>query len=243
MAINGNLPDSNQNPTTAYFNNFFVPVAGVTPGMNDTVIAYFQGITGDVDSGKTLASAVIYTAVQQGVDPVDIVTQLKKLSDKNKLSSPQYSTRTDSGAQDESVFVPGPKGTIANCRVTLGNAIITSNNSVSTVSVGATIAGNGTDTSRKVTVLNVDVINKTLTLSSSGTANVTNTTLSYTNPDTWTTGDKQYAKPGPSTAYIGISELDAYLTMFLNLNRVGTSLLGLSNSPQTSKYITRAIRP
>ena len=41
----------------------------------------------------------------------------------------------------------------------------------------------------------------------------------------------------------GISELDAYLTMFLNINRVGTSLLGLSNSPQTSPYVTRAILP
>jgi len=38
-------------------------------------------------------------------------------------------------------------------------------------------------------------------------------------------------------------ELNAYLTMFLNINRAGTSLLGLSNSPQTSKYIIRAVLP
>lgn len=38
-------------------------------------------------------------------------------------------------------------------------------------------------------------------------------------------------------------ELNAYLAMFLNLNRAGTSLIGLSNQPQTSKYITRAILP
>jgi hypothetical protein len=36
-------------------------------------------------------------------------------------------------------------------------------------------------------------------------------------------------------------ELNAYLTMFLNFNRAGTSLLGLSNSPLTNKYIQRAI--
>ena len=42
---------------------------------------------------------------------------------------------------------------------------------------------------------------------------------------------------------LNIGELNAYLTMFLNLNRSGTSLLGLSNQPQTSKYITRAILP
>ena len=58
---------------------------------------------------------------------------------------------------------------------------------------------------------------------------------------TWTTGTKQYAKPGPSTAYAYVTELDAYLVMLLNLNRVGTSLLGISNSPRTSPYVERMI--
>ena len=34
-----------------------------------------------------------------------------------------------------------------------------------------------------------------------------------------------------------------YLAMFLNLNRVGTSMLGISNQPITNKYISRAILP
>jgi len=38
-------------------------------------------------------------------------------------------------------------------------------------------------------------------------------------------------------------ELNAYLTMFLNLNRVGTSYLGLKNGPQLNKYVARLIRP
>jgi hypothetical protein len=38
-------------------------------------------------------------------------------------------------------------------------------------------------------------------------------------------------------------ELNAYLAMFLNINRAGTSLLGISNSPQTNKFITRAVLP
>lgn len=38
-------------------------------------------------------------------------------------------------------------------------------------------------------------------------------------------------------------ELNAYLCMFLNLNRVGTSLLGISNSPIKNKYVERQIRP
>jgi len=38
------------------------------------------------------------------------------------------------------------------------------------------------------------------------------------------------------------TKVDAYLTMLLNLNRVGTSLLGIVNSPPTNKYVSRAIR-
>lgn len=38
-------------------------------------------------------------------------------------------------------------------------------------------------------------------------------------------------------------ELNNYLTMFLNLQRVGTSYLGISNQPITNKYINRAILP
>lgn len=36
-------------------------------------------------------------------------------------------------------------------------------------------------------------------------------------------------------------EIDLYLAMFLNLNRVGTSLVGINNQPVQNKYITRAI--
>lgn len=39
------------------------------------------------------------------------------------------------------------------------------------------------------------------------------------------------------------NELNEYLTMFLNLSRVGTSYLGISNRPSTSKYIARMILP
>ncbi len=39
------------------------------------------------------------------------------------------------------------------------------------------------------------------------------------------------------------TELNGYVTMFLNLDRVGTSFLGISNLPETNKYIKRAIHP
>jgi hypothetical protein len=40
---------------------------------------------------------------------------------------------------------------------------------------------------------------------------------------------------------VGTGELNTYLAMFLNLNRVGTSLLGLNNQPITSNYVKRTI--
>jgi hypothetical protein len=38
-------------------------------------------------------------------------------------------------------------------------------------------------------------------------------------------------------------ELNGYLTAFLNLNRVPTSLLGVTNQPTVGKYIERCILP
>jgi hypothetical protein len=37
--------------------------------------------------------------------------------------------------------------------------------------------------------------------------------------------------------------INEYLALFLNLNRVGSSLLGVSITPVTSPYVTRAILP
>jgi predicted restriction endonuclease len=119
--IYGNLPPATDtNETTKYFDNFFSDTTGFSPNVDDAVISYFQSVTGNKESGTTLAATVIYTALQQKIDPLLLIDEFRKL------------------------------------------------------------------------------------------------------------------KPG---------ELNAYLTMFLNVNRVGTSLLGISNSPQTNKYITRAILP
>jgi hypothetical protein len=38
-------------------------------------------------------------------------------------------------------------------------------------------------------------------------------------------------------------QLNEYLTMFLNLQRVGTSYLGVTNSPVLNKYVERTILP
>jgi len=147
-------PKSGQEPTVNFFNNFFKSDLTVTQNVDDAVIGYFQTITGERESARVLASAVLFTALNQGLDPMSVIDELRRLSQANLKNQPTQITYTErvSTAQDE------------------------------------------------------------------------------------------YAKPGPA-ARPGISELDAYLTMFLNLNRSGTSLLGISNSPQTNKYIQRAILP
>lgn len=167
-AITGNLPyAAAENSTQRFFNNFYTQQPSISPENYDAVLGYFESITGSVDTGKTLASAVIYTALQQGISPMSIVDQLKVFSTKNKLNSPVYSQETNKNAQDTNQYEP--------------------------------------------------------------------------QDGIWVSNGVQNAKPGPSTAYNSINELDAYLTMLLNFNRVGTSLLGLSNSPRTSKYIQRSI--
>ena len=171
MAINGNLPgQTTASPnTTNYFNNFFNQPVNTSPMINDAVVAFFQKITGNKDTGTNLAGAVIYTCLQQNMDPMSVVDQLKALNDKKNITNPisEYSHETNYLAGDDYVF--------------------------------------------------------------------------DSQTGTWGPGDKQYAKPGPSTPYAYVTELDAYLTMLLNLNRVGTSLLGISNSPQTSPYVKRMI--
>lgn len=38
-------------------------------------------------------------------------------------------------------------------------------------------------------------------------------------------------------------EMNVFLAMYLNLNRVGSSLLGVRNQPTTNKYVSRTILP
>lgn len=86
MATNGNLPPNNNvNSTTEYFNNYFSDRFTTSPNINDAVIGYFQSVTGDVESGKALASTVIYTALSQGLDPMSLIDEFRKLKAGRKV--------------------------------------------------------------------------------------------------------------------------------------------------------------
>lgn len=121
MASPTNLPNTKTaNKTTEYFNNYYSEDLYTSSNINDAVMGYFETITGNADSAKVLASSVLYTALSQGLDPMELIDQFRKM---------------------------------------------------------------------------------------------------------------------------GAGELNAYLAMILNLNRASTSLLGISNQPETNKYIVRAILP
>lgn len=139
--------------TTEFFNNFFKPDLAVSANIDSAVLGYFEQITGNRESARLLASAVLYTALTQNIDPMSVITELNEITKKNVVSS----------------------GTSYYERV---------NN-------------------------NTDI----------------------------------HALPGPLSRPAGIFEVNAYLTAFLNLNRVNTSLLGVSNQPQINKYVNRAILP
>lgn len=119
--ISGNLPPApSKDPVLTFFNNFFAPEVSLSQNVDDAVIGFFQTVTGDATTGRTMAAAVVFTAQTQNIDLMTLLDEFRKLNS---------------------------------------------------------------------------------------------------------------------------NELNAYLTMFLNINRAGTSLLGLSNSPILNKYVARAILP
>ena len=229
--VPGNLPTDVGQPqsTTTFFNNYYTQTPSVSAATNDTVIAYFQSITGDVDAGKTLAAAVIYTATQQNLDPVGLVEELKKLSDKNLANLPVITPLTETVITEYNNY----QDVLENLNnYPEGQLFYLPELDIFYKSTNGTIVSpEGYQAQKQAPQGQTVIYNFSF--------------VSYTagkySQRTSATADDKYAKPGPSVAYNSISEVNAYLTMFLNLNRSGTSLLGLSNSPLTSKNITRTI--
>lgn len=80
MPVKGNLPkNTNVNSTTEYFNNYFSDRLTTSPNINDAVVGYFQTVTGDEESARTLAATIIYTALSQGLDPMSLIDEFRKL--------------------------------------------------------------------------------------------------------------------------------------------------------------------
>lgn len=63
-----------------YFNNFFNVPASVSTNIDTTIIGYFESITNNKENARALASAVIYTSLKQGINPMSTLDEFKKLS-------------------------------------------------------------------------------------------------------------------------------------------------------------------
>lgn len=80
-----NLGSINTNPLTSlntqsYFNNYFDFPIEVSSNIDAAIIAHFQNITETKEAARTLASAVIYTAIKQGADPMVVLDEFKKIA-------------------------------------------------------------------------------------------------------------------------------------------------------------------
>jgi hypothetical protein len=78
-ATNITAPDLS-NPTSdpnKFYNNYYSGDLSVGPA-NDAIVAYFQKYTGDSESGKNLAGAVIFTAKASGIDPMAVLSEFQK---------------------------------------------------------------------------------------------------------------------------------------------------------------------
>ena len=63
-----------------FFNNFFEIPIEVSSNIDSAIIAYFEQVTDTKDAARALASAVIYTSIKQGTNPMETLKEFMKLS-------------------------------------------------------------------------------------------------------------------------------------------------------------------
>ena len=62
-----------------YFNNFTEIPVEVSSNVDSAIIGYFETVTNNKESAKALASAVIYTSVKQGLNPMEILKEFQNI--------------------------------------------------------------------------------------------------------------------------------------------------------------------
>jgi hypothetical protein len=63
-----------------FFNNFFNFPIEVSSNIDAAVVAYFEQIADNKESARALASAVMYTAIKQGVNPMSALDEFRKIA-------------------------------------------------------------------------------------------------------------------------------------------------------------------
>ncbi len=62
-----------------YFNNFFEIPVSVSSNIDAAIVAFFERIADTPEAARAIASAVIYTSVRQGINPMETLEQFAKL--------------------------------------------------------------------------------------------------------------------------------------------------------------------
>ena len=62
-----------------YYNNFYNSGFNVSAGANDAITAFFQQYSPNATVAKNLASAVLYTALAQNLDPLTVLSDFERL--------------------------------------------------------------------------------------------------------------------------------------------------------------------
>ncbi len=62
-----------------FFNNLYRSPLTVTTDQDSAIQTYFEQLTGDVNAARLLSTSVIYTARLQNINPMTVITNLKKL--------------------------------------------------------------------------------------------------------------------------------------------------------------------
>ena len=65
--------------TDRFFNNYFNFPVEFNSSVDSAIIAFFETISDNKQSARELASAVLYTALKQGMNPMSVLDEFKKL--------------------------------------------------------------------------------------------------------------------------------------------------------------------
>lgn len=79
MPTPANLGSVTVGDAEQFFTNYFTPQLDVAANVDDAIVAFFSQQTGSTVSGRQLASAVIYTAISQHIDPMVALDQFKQV--------------------------------------------------------------------------------------------------------------------------------------------------------------------
>lgn len=63
----------------AFFNNFFDFPVEVSSNIDAAILGYFEQVADNKEGARALASAVIYTSIKQGVNPMTTLDEFKKI--------------------------------------------------------------------------------------------------------------------------------------------------------------------